>query len=470
VLPTDVDRHNPSNPTEPAQRSWLSQLMDVRRDVVGALLGAALVAAAFLVPHLHDDTVTPVVDPARWGYYDFADAAPLFGWRLPHLGWGTPCAVVIAVAVVTWGPSLAQRLPWRSLLAATWLTALGWALALAMIDGWDRGFASKFRSPDEFPHEVPAFGDVSVVLHDFARRIPDHQPDSWNIQVSGHPPGAALVFVALDRIGLGGSTWAAVVCTLVGTSAVVAVLIALRALGDADMARRAAPFLALTPAVIWIAVSADAFFTGVVGWGVALLAVASRNTVRWPTAVGAGALLGFGVYLSYGLILMVVPAVAVLLIARTARPLYGVAAGALAVTVAFTLGGFWWLDGYAAVKVRYGQGVAADRPYVYWVWANYGSLLCAVGLASSAALARVFSWRKLRALAPLNVIVVAFLLTVLIADLSGLSKAETERIWLPFAVWIIAVPALLPPAHHRFWLAVQAVGALAINHLILTNW
>ena len=25
---------------------------------------------------------------------------------------------------------------------------------------------------------------------------------------------------------------------------------------------------------------------------------------------------------------------------------------------------------------------------------------------------------------------------ILIADLSGLSKAEVERIWLPFAVWL----------------------------------
>lgn len=470
MLPTDVDRHDPARPAGPVRRRWLGPLADARRDAVGALLGAVLVAAAFLVPHLHDDTVTPVVDPDRWGYYDFADAAPLFGWRLPHLGWGTPCAVVIAIAAVTWGPALARRLPWRALLASTWLTALGWAFALAMVDGWDRGFASKFRSPDEIPHEVPAFADVSRALHEFARRVPDHQPDSWNVQVAGHPPGAALVFVALDRIGLGGPTWAAIVSTLVGTSTVVAVLVTLRALRAADLARRAAPFLALAPAAIWIAVSADAIITGVVGWGVALLAVASNAATRWPTAVAAGALLGFGTYLSYGMILMVVPAVGVLLIARTATPLYGVVAGALAVAVAFTLGGFWWLDGYAAVKVRYGQGVAADRPYAYWVWANYGSLLCAVGLASSAALARVFSWPKLRALAPLHVIVVAFLLTVLIADLSGLSKAETERIWLPFATWIVAAPALLPPAHHRFWLAVQAVGALAINHLILTNW
>ncbi|MDP9168331.1 MAG: hypothetical protein M3O32_20055, partial [Actinomycetota bacterium] len=41
--------------------------------------------------------------------------------------------------------------------------------------------------------------------------------------------------------------------------------------------------------------------------------------------------------------------------------------------------------GTSRVKTRYCQGVAADRPYVYWVWANYAALLCAVGLAPAAA-------------------------------------------------------------------------------------
>lgn len=467
LRPNDIER---AALLDPLRSPW--ERKGFRGDVTGAVVGAALVVVAFLIPHLHDATMAPVLNPARWGYYDFADAAPLFGWRNAHLGWGTPVAVAIAAAVVGWGPRLANRLPWRPLLALTWLTALGWAVALALVDGWDRGFAARLRSPDEFVHEVSRFGDVSGALRDFARRIPDYQPDSWNIQVSGHPPGAALAFVALDRIGLGGATCAAVVCTLVGTSAVVAVLLTLKALGDGEMARRAAPFLALAPAAVWIAVSADAFFTGVTAWAVALLARAACRTVRWPqaAAVGAGILLGFGVYLSYGLTLMVLPAAAVLLVARTARPLWGAALGAFAVAAGFTMGGFWWWDGYLAVKVRYYQGVAADRPYVYWAWANYASLLCAVGLAPPAALHRVLSRRAVQVLRPLNVLLLAFLLAVLLADLSGLSKAETERIWLPFGIWLLSAPALLPLPSHRYWLALQAGGALAVNHLILTNW
>jgi hypothetical protein len=65
---------------------------------------------------------------------------------------------------------------------------------------------------------------------------------------------------------------------------------------------------------------------------------------------------------------------------------------------------------------------------------------------------------------------VAALIAVIVADLSGLSKAEVERIWLPFAVWLVAATGLLPQRQARWWLAAQALLALAVNHLLLTTW
>jgi len=65
---------------------------------------------------------------------------------------------------------------------------------------------------------------------------------------------------------------------------------------------------------------------------------------------------------------------------------------------------------------------------------------------------------------------VAMVAAVAIADISALSKAETERIWLPFAVWLVAAAALLPRRSHRTCLAIQAVGALVVNSLLLTTW
>ena len=41
---------------------------------------------------------------------------------------------------------------------------------------------------------------------------------------------------------------------------------------------------------------------------------------------------------------------------------------------------------------------------------------------------------------------------------------------LPFTVWLTAAPTLLPRPAHRWWLALNIVGALLLNHFILTNW
>lgn len=433
----------------------------LRGDLVGAGSAAVLVTAAFVVPRIASES---------WRSKLYAGAAPLFGNWLPHAGWGTVPAIALAIAVVAQGPTLARRLSWRPLLAVSWAAALGWAFALAMVDGWQRGFAGRLTDPNEYLHEVGGVTDIGAMLRGFADRILDFEPDSWTTHVSGHPPGALLFFVLLDRIGLGGGAWAGAACLLIGTSAVLAVAVALRALGAEDRARAALPFLVLAPAALWIAVSADAMFAGVTAWAVALLAIAARPGGKTSAAIAAGVLFALGIYLSYGLVLMAFPAVAVLIAARTARPLLPALAGALLVVAAFTLAGFWWLDGYHLVVQRYYQGIASERSYAYWWWGNLAATVCAVGLATAAGLSRALSPRTLRALDPTVLLVAAALCAILAADLSGLSKAETERIWLPFDVWLLAATAFLPRAAARPWLALQAAATLLLVHTILTNW
>ncbi len=433
----------------------------LRGDLVGAGSAAVLVTAAFVVPRIASES---------WRSKLYAGAAPLFGNWLPHAGWGTVPAIALAIAVVAQGPTLARRLSWRPLLAVSWAAALGWAFALAMVDGWQRGFAGRLTDPNEYLHEVGGVTDIGAMLRGFADRILDFEPDSWTTHVSGHPPGALLFFVLLDRIGLGGGAWAGVACLLIGTSAVLAVAVALRALGAEDRARAALPFLVLAPAALWIAVSADAMFAGVTAWAVALLAIAARPGGKTGAAIAAGVLFALGIYLSYGLVLMAFPAVAVLIAARTARPLLPALAGALLVVAAFTLAGFWWLDGYHLVVQRYYQGIASERSYAYWWWGNLAATVCAVGLATAAGLSRALSPRTLRALDPTALLVAAALCAILAADLSGLSKAETERIWLPFDIWLLAATAFLPRAAARPWLALQAAATLLLVHTILTNW
>lgn len=442
-------------------------------DVWTVLVAAVLVAVAVAVGAYLNRPGSGVV---LW-----APAAPLFAQWLPHFGPGTLFAVLVAVAVVAWGPGLAARLPWRRLLALGYLTSLAWTFALAMIDGWHRGFTDRLTNPNEYLHEVPGITDIPLMLRQFSSRILDFQPNSWTTHVSGHPPGATLVFVWLDRIGLGGGAWAAAFCVLVGCLVTVAVPLTLSALHRCDAARTTLPFAVLFPGAVWIGVSADGMFAGVTATGVALIALATHGfrARRWYApvlSVLGGALLGFGMYLSYGLPLIGLIAFAVTLLGRSlTRALPLAVLGALAVAVAFTTAGFWWFGGYHLVVERYYQGIASARPYSYWVWADLAAVVLAMGPALVAGVRRAVvafpggrPWRRGNRCDPVLLLAVAAVVTILLADVSGLSKAEVERIWLPFTVWLLPAVSLLPS--RRWWLAGQALTALAVNSLVLTFW
>jgi len=421
---------------------------------LAAVSGAALgvVAAALVGRALLAD-----------GVNIFLPFPPLLAEWLPHVGPGTPAAVAVAVLVVARGPELSARLAWGPLLAAGYAAAVTWTVALALVDGWRRGVVERLSSSQEYLHDVPRVTDVAAMLRTFADHILTDRPGFWTTHVGAHPPGALLTFVWLDRLGLGGGGPAGVVVMLVGASAPIAVAVAVRALGAEDVARRALPFGVLLPGAVWVGVSADGMFAAVLAWGVALLAVACARPRADVVAVLAGVLLGWCLYLSYGLVLGALPALAVLVATRGVRAGALAAVGALAVVAAFTASGFWWFTGFERVQVIYAASIAATRPYAYFVWANLAAVLFALGPAVVAGLRRA---RGLPARAAL--LTAAGVAAILLADLSGMSKGEVERIWLPFAVWLVIPCALLP--RPRYWLAAQAVLALAVNHLLLTVW
>ncbi|MTD57626.1 hypothetical protein GKO32_27160 [Amycolatopsis sp. RM579] len=406
----------------------------------------------------------------RLGPGAFAGAGPRFGeWPvlgtlLPHAGPATVTTVLFAVAVVFYGPGLAERLPWHRALAAAYGGAVAWTFSLALIDGWQTGIAGRLTASGEYLAEVPHITDIGVMLRTFTGRILDFQPDSWPTHVSGHPPAATLVFVWLDRIGLGGGGIAGVVCILAGAAAAVAVPVTISALGHRDLARAAIPFLVLFPGAVWVGVSADGLFTGVTTTGIALLALGATGRLAW--AVAGGVVLGFGIFLSYGLVLLGAIALAVVLAARRWAALALALAGALAVVLVFAAAGFWWPAGYHLVVERYYQGIATQRPYGYWVWADLACLALATGPVAGPGLRRAWLSRR----TGLTAVLAGAAVAVLASDVSGLSKAEVERIWLPFGVWLVAAAAFLPCSSRRWWLAAQAVTALAVNSILVTNW
>ncbi|MDX6277371.1 MAG: methylthioxylose transferase [Nocardioidaceae bacterium] len=406
----------------------------------------------------------------RWTYSDIdVEFPPLHATWDPRLGLLTLPAIAIGLALWLGLPRLAERLSWPALLLTAFASTWIWTMALAMTEGKD-GLARVFERRQEYVYDAQHVTSISHMMHTFIDRIPFDSPHNWYVHVAGHPPGSLLFFVLLDRLGVTGFFSIGLVVVTIGSTAIVAVLITLRTLGSVQLARGAMPWIVLAPSAVWMGVTGDAMFTAVAAWGLALLAIAATSTGRRRivTAVGAGLLLGLCVYLSYGLVLLGFLAVAVLLIARTWRPLPWALGGSAIVVAAFTAAGFSWWKAYPVLVQRYNDGIASNRPYDYWVWADIAAWTFTAGLAVWAAFpAASRAFRERNVVAQLAA---AALLTIGFAAISGMSKAETERIFLPFTIWIVALPMLLPARWHRPLLLSQAVIGLGVEQLLLTRW
>ena len=123
---------------------------------------------------------------------------------------------------------------------------------------------------------------------------------------------------------------------------------------------------------------------------------------------------------------------------------------------------------------RYWDGIARKRPATYWLWGNLAALafctgpMVAAGLARAVASAREL-WADHQGRVALALTGAAFA-TVAVADLSRMSKGEVERIWLPFAPWLLLSCALLPERWRRRGLVLQLALALVVQHLLFTGW
>ena len=397
---------------------------------------------------------------------------PLHGtWQPRGLGPGTVPALLVALLGWRYGVDLAQRLGWRRLLLASYVTGLVWLVALATTDGL-AGISHVTAHGYDYGTTARGVSDVPELLRDWVPRIDRDDPDAFVTHVAGHPPLALLFFVGLVRIGLGSDLAMGFAVIVLAATTAPGVLVALRRLGAEDAARRAAPFLVLGPAALFMAVSADAVFGAVASWGLAALAVAATSSTRRAVvgwSLPAGVLLGSCVLLSYGLPLLGFLALAVLAAARSWRPLPFAAGTALVVVLGFAAAGFAWWEGYVALTERYWQGLASARPGGYWTWANLAALALCAGPVLGAGLGRL-AWLRGRAERPVVLLVSAAAASVVTATLSQMSRAEVERIWLPFVPWLLLSTALLPERWRRPALGVQVACALLLEHLLYTSW
>jgi len=60
--------------------------------------------------------------------------------------------------------------------------------------------------------------------------------------------------------------------------------------------------------------------------------------------------------------------------------------------------------------------------------------------------------------------------SVVTATLSQMSRAEVERIWLPFVPWLMVSTALLPGRWRRPALGVQVGLAVLMEQMLYTSW
>lgn len=451
-----------------------------------------------------------VVVAVAWGtaFVDGVDAklraAPLAGHWRGNGGPGLLVAVALGAAVVAAGPGLARRLRWRAVPWATGFTAAAWTTVLAASSGWDH-----LTEPLTTRHEYEPFAAGVTDVGGFLSTYTD-ELGTFPIHVQGHPPGPVVIAWMLDRIGLDGAGWLAALALAGWGLAVAAALVAARAVAGEAAARRAAPALAVLPAAVWAGTSLDALFAGLTAAATAcaVLAVTRRSLAL---AVAAGALAGVALLCSYGAVaafLIPVLATAVLAAGRLPNPdgaagqgavvgggaapvgvlAAGSVAGGLAVLGVAAAAGFWWPAGLAATREAYWAGIGGQRPAAYLTLVgNPAALALATGPAVAAGLGMTLAraWRASSrrdrvsqpAPAPAGLVTLdrawraallpaAALVAVLLADLSQMSRGETERIWLLFVPWL----AVAAPGDRRGWLAAQVAVALTLQSVLDSPW
>ena len=390
----------------------------------------------------------------------------------PALGNWTPQAdplLVVSVACFAGAVAVAPRLlsprvpPWAFAFAVLGLT-LGLRLALAAGRGGTEAWSHVFdpaRSAEAKNEYLPALGALDFGVRFFLDRFAELVP-ALPVHAAGHPPGLLLTLYVLGIDSPGGM---AALCIGAGAlSGPLGYLLGRQVLGERG-ARLAALLLALAPgALLFGATSADAVYLAL-----GLLAAWPLAARAWPARAAGALILAVASFFAWSL--LAVGAWAVVLAWRRD----GVrAAAALAVLCAAVVAAFYALlfaatgfDPIGTIRATedvYRAGIASLRPYWYWLFGSPVAFLLVLGLP--------IAWYAVRALAAGEALAVAVFAVIAAAAVLGLTKAETERIWLflaPF-VCLAAATRLDRDARLTAILAALAVQAVVYELLFDTVW
>jgi methylthioxylose transferase len=342
-------------------------------------------------------------------------------------------------------------------LGLTLLLRLALAAGGGGTDRWSAVFDPE-RSFEAKHEYLPALGALDPGTGFFVDRFAELVP-SLPVHAAGHPPGLLL---ALHYLGIDSADGMAALCIGIGALSGPLAYALGRQVLDERTARVAALILALAPgALLYGATSADAVFLTL-----GLLAAWPLAARSWPARAGGALLLAAGSFFAWSLLAVGAWAAVVALRREGWRTAIALCALCGAVLVAFYVllyagTGFDPIGTMRSTEEVYRAGIATLRPYWYWLFGSPVAFLLVLGLP--------IAWLALRALAAGRTLALAIFVVIAVAAVLGLTKAETERIWL-FLAPFVCLAAAEERAPLRPLLAALAVQAVAYELLFDTVW
>jgi hypothetical protein len=318
-----------------------------------------------------------------------------------------------------------------------------------------------FGRSGEAGHEyLPALPALRIGIHAFLERFPQIAP-TLPTHPSGHPPGMLLT---LDLLGITTPAGMAALTVGVGALAVPLTYVLARGLLSEPQARVATLLAGFSPSVLIIGVSSADSLYGTLGLAAACALLAARPVSR----LLGPPLLAVASFFSPALLAVGAWAVVVRLARRERAAAIRLGLGCGVVVVAFyvalrLVSGFDPIATARVIDADYRRGVAAARPYWFWLFGSPAAFLVALGIP--------VAWLAVRALGRHEPSAVGLAVVVVVSSVLGYTKAETERIWVflvPFAC--LAAATELPPRRLRLVLGALAVQAILAELMLNTIW
>jgi methylthioxylose transferase len=340
---------------------------------------------------------------------------------------------------------------------------LGLALNLARggVHGWysifDLGPHGSFEAQHEYLPGLPA---TSYGTHFFLDRFAELVP-SLPVNVAGHPPGLLL---SLHLLGIESAPGMAALCVGLGSLCAPLAYDLGRTLGGEERGRHAGLLTVFAPSLLLFGVTSADYLYAALGMVTACLLVRRSPAAR---LCGAG-LVPLAAFFSW--LLLAIPAWAALVVLQRDGPRRALAlaltCGAALVAFNVVLAASVGYDPIGALRSTeqvYRHSLARVRPYGFWLFGSPTAWLVMLGLPTA--------WLVARAAAARDRAALALAAIVLVSAVAGFTKAETERIWLPFVpLACVAAAAGVERRHLPTIIWILASQALLSELLLYTIW